>query len=1122
MPEATSFKNVLLDVAGRIAARETLAEIDQRTLWQAFLYLANTGHAEALDALRSRFGETKWDGAYPLEINAGPDRSLPLAADVKRLFGPLSPLGKKFGGDLTPQSFLAILEEVDAFAQLRLVATATRTHDTPGDGVDTVQKPSVGRPLAADPERRPTPPRSHPRKALADAVSVLQQRLESHVFGQTSAVRAFIDGLRTSLDRPHRKGVFGGSFLIFGPHGSGKGELLRILEDWVREYKSHIRLKDVVYCEGYLRNALPTLRDRIRESPPSFLVLNEFEKHEPELRDILMEGMSRAVLQLPDRDLGGKLEPTDVSGWVVILTGNVGRALWGRLPFKEKEILPDRERIKELLEREAIADPHRKNEVFSRTLSRAFLDRIDYFIPLAQLRYADAHKILDREVQRLRDELKQQHSASLEIEPRVLDLVILASYYKRGWSGRQALRGFGDHIESPSKKALLEHGSRTITMSSADRTFNNALKHGTPRILVIDDQWQTLCKVLSEGLRERAKVVGFPDVAQALHGSAEPFDLLLLDLYFDGQPLWKEYLHRWRTAQPETPVVLASDKVVSSADRLEIDRLGGVIGFLGKSPDPDAMAASLEPFLLHASWQAKIRAFEQAYGHGGDRVLFDLTVRNEGDLAKIRFSDVQCVVAEGTMQEGEEPVLSSATRHDVEEFLSLFLDPGTRATYGIDQPRGLLLYGPPGNGKTMIARSLARRMRCNFLAVGAGDFQSRWAGVAAERLKELFEQARMRQPCVVFVDEIDAVAPRRVEETGGGLLRDQAATVATLLAELDGFGGRSEVFIIGATNRKDSIDPAVLRPGRIDRQICVGPPGKNERKALLERLLLRHLGSVDLDWAASETYGLGCAEISRCIQDAAILAWRRTRSAHGVGESDPLLTALDLREAIDRLRHGERGDPEVARTSRELRAWHEAGHLVLDMALLGEIPARVTIVPRGDVGGFVRRSEEDVTRRGTVRRRSECLAEIATLLGAGVSEELRFGEHSTGVSGDRRAAVMLANDMVVRAGMGPVDAEVAGNLAEQHSPGDGTVLQVAGQAVDHRLVEAIAALIEEATALAKRELQVRRADLERAASLLMLHEEMARADIEREFGHLLASRPDGHEGTVHAPEAGMQ
>jgi cell division protease FtsH len=466
---------------------------------------------------------------------------------------------------------------------------------------------------------------------------------------------------------------------------------------------------------------------------------------------------------------------------------------------------------------------------------------------------------------------------------------------------------------------------------------------------------------------------------------------------------------------------------------------------------------------------------------------------------RVVFSSVGIAVADGAAHATEPPILPEETRQEIDEFLELFLNPGRRAELGVTQPRGLLLYGPPGNGKTMIARHLAGRMRCNFLALSSGDFTSRWAGVAAERIKKLFAQARLRQPCVIFIDEIDGVVPKRSSGSGSGVERDQASTVAALLTELDGFDGGGDIFLIAATNRREAIDEALLRPGRLDRMIEVSCPGRDERQALLAASFARvEPHEVDLGWAANETFGFSCAQIVAAVRDSKLLVHRR--SAAAASKEGCQITNADFREAVDCIRYGAaiRPDSMEARlleSAQAITAWHEAGHAVLSAALLGEIPERVTIVPRGHFGGYVRATREDQMRRAFSRTRTSCINELAMLLGGGIAESKLSDEHTSGVSSDRESAFQLAYRMVVSWGMGPFEAQVEGLLSRK---GEASTAASSSGAV----VREVSELLKEADVLARGELDLHEKLLQQIAQLLLEKKELDRSDLDNVLGEI--------------------
>ncbi|MCC5846788.1 MAG: AAA family ATPase [Verrucomicrobia bacterium] len=1102
-----TFHECLLACACRFAANDGESLLDLTALWKGFLYLAHHESDRARNALHERWPERDWHGAVPNTVSDGTSGTPKHAPEIIRLLGPLGVLNKKYGGQFTEENFFAALDSVNAWPQLGI------PHPSQADKRDVLPLPGDGDDAGVCDESAPEPSEESLPKpaaqmaslqnpALAEALADLRTRLEMQVFGQTAAMRAFADSLCAALDRPVQPGRLGGSFLVLGPNGCGKGEMVRVLEDWTKAHKASLRTKRVVRCEGFLQHSLHTLHHEISGGDPGFLVFSEFEKYQSDFRDILLEGLDRAVLQLPK--VGGKerLDFTPIHGWIIILIGNVGRALWGRLPFKEQHLLPDREHIREVLEQESISDSHHKSSIFEHSLSRSFLDRLDFFIPFCQLRYADVERILMREITTL-TRVVESRGGQLAVSPRVVELIVLGSYYKKAWSARQCLRGFKQHIENPVYDVLTQ-GGRQIRLTCVDKRFNRTLQRSRPRLLLLDDEAEQVLPLMREGLQDVADIVGAGDISEALERASEsPPELLVLDMFFgeENRPLWKEYLQTWRTAHPDVPVLLLSGKKVTCSDRLEIDKTGGVLGFVSKTFRPEEMRVALLPFLDHAGWQARVRAFEREYGYGGDRIVFDVSTNVEGSDAELSFSGVNLVVANRQADRGSEPILPEKTRQAIDEFVALFLDSRKRAALRIKQPRGILLHGPPGNGKTMVARSLARRMRCNFMALAASDFQGRWAGMRSERIKEVFEQARMRQPCVVFIDEIDGVAPRRQEDSGGGMLRDQADAVAALLTQLDGFDDGSEVFLIGATNRKEALDDALLRPGRIDRMIEVGKPGLRERVLLLEQLLGEMPKcEIPCEWAARECFGLSCAEITKVVGEAKLLALGRMQGATSVGAGMAPETA-DFREAVDHLRFGDgetRSPSENRALQREVTAWHEAGHLVVSMALMGRVPERVTITPRGDFGGYVRFAEEDA--RSSRRRRSDCIHELAVMLAGGASEVMKFGEHGSGVSRDREQAYALAHAMVAHWGMGSPEAEAEGFLRGRgRTQGQGTEGLPSGAASNQHLVASMAAIVNEASERTDQAVQEFRRDIERAATLLIEKEELTRDDLVAAF-----------------------
>lgn len=341
-----------------------------------------------------------------------------------------------------------------------------------------------------------------------------------------------------------------------------------------------------------------------------------------------------------------------------------------------------------------------------------------------------------------------------------------------------------------------------------------------------------------------------------------------------------------------------------------------------------------------------------------------------------------------------------AELREVKDFLT---DPTRFQNLGAQLPHGLLLYGPSGSGKTLLARALAGEGGVPFYSVSAASFVEVYVGVGASRVRQLFDEAKKNAPAIVFIDELDAVGRRRNSEAAGE--REYDHTLNQLLVELDGFSADSGVVLIGATNRPEMIDGALLRPGRFDRRIHVSGPDVVGREQILRLHAAKRPCSGSIDWAsvAKRTVGLTGAELANIINEASFLAARRQRDYIGSEEVD---------EAMDRAVSGPRSGRAMGDEEKRLIAYHEAGHALLSLLLKGVKPvARVSIVGRiGDSGRSMWSSAED----GQVMTRRELMAKLMVLLAGVASELYTFGEPSTRAEDDLREASALARKMVER------------------------------------------------------------------------------------------------------------
>ncbi len=360
---------------------------------------------------------------------------------------------------------------------------------------------------------------------------------------------------------------------------------------------------------------------------------------------------------------------------------------------------------------------------------------------------------------------------------------------------------------------------------------------------------------------------------------------------------------------------------------------------------------------------------------------------------KVRFKDVA-----GADEEKQELI-------EVVEFLK---DPRKFVELGARIPKGVLLVGPPGTGKTLLARAAAGEAGVPFFSISGSDFVEMFVGVGASRVRDLFENAKKNAPCIIFIDEIDAVGRQRGAGLGGGH-DEREQTLNQLLVEMDGFGGNEGIIMIAATNRPDILDPALLRPGRFDRQITVDRPDLKGREAVLE-VHARNKpldDSVNLKSIAARTPGFSGADLENLLNEAALVAARRDKKK---------VDMTDIDEATDRVIAGPAKKSRViSPKERKIVAYHEAGHTIIGVILdEADMVHKVTIVPRGQAGGYaVMLPKED----RYFMTKPELLDKITGLLGGRVAEDIVFGEVSTGASNDFQRATGIARRMVTEFGM---------------------------------------------------------------------------------------------------------
>ena len=405
--------------------------------------------------------------------------------------------------------------------------------------------------------------------------------------------------------------------------------------------------------------------------------------------------------------------------------------------------------------------------------------------------------------------------------------------------------------------------------------------------------------------------------------------------------------------------------------------------------------SSLLPMLLIVGiW---FMLMQQSQGGGGRVMNFGKSRarRYDEDSIKITFKDV--AGADEAKQELEEVV----------EFLK---HPKKYNDLGAKIPKGVLLYGPPGTGKTLLAKAVAGEAGVPFFSISGSDFVEMFVGVGASRVRDLFEQAKKSAPCIVFIDEIDAVGRQRGAGLGGGH-DEREQTLNQLLVEMDGFGANEGIIMIAATNRPDILDPALLRPGRFDRQIVVDRPDIKGRQEILKVHVKGKPISpeVELGVIARRTPGFTGADLSNLVNEAALMAARKNKNKIDMPE---------MEEAAERVIMGpERRSRVISDKEKRLTAYHEGGHTLVGMLLDNTDPVhKVTIIPRGRAGGYTLSLPKEDRYYAT---RSEMLDELKVLLGGRVAEALVLKEISSGASNDLQRATSLARQMICEYGMSP-------------------------------------------------------------------------------------------------------
>ena len=520
------------------------------------------------------------------------------------------------------------------------------------------------------------------------------------------------------------------------------------------------------------------------------------------------------------------------------------------------------------------------------------------------------------------------------------------------------------------------------------------------------------------------------------------------------------------------------------------------------------LVATLLSWILPAAvfygiWYFLIRRFADRQGLGGMMSIGKsrAKVYVEKDT-KVTFADVAGV---------------DEAKFELQEVVSFLKDPKTFGRLGARVPKGILLVGPPGTGKTLLARAVAGEAGVPFFSISGSEFVEMFVGVGAARVRDLFEQARQAAPCIIFVDELDALGRSRSSSSFGGF-DEKEQTLNQLLAELDGFDPSAGVILLAATNRPEILDPALLRAGRFDRQVLVDRPDHAGRFAILKVhvVKIQLAPDVDLDQVAGMTTGFTGADLANLVNEAAIAATRRNAKAVDLD---------DFTVAIERIVAGlEKKSRVLSAAERRRVAYHEMGHALVAASLSGVDPVhKVSIIPRGvgALGYTMQRPTEDrflLTSEDLKHR-------IAVLMGGRAAERLVFdGDISTGAADDLQHATEIAMEMVTRFGMDPLIGDRIYAPAPQPFLGTNQQdrLVSASEATSREIDLAVKDLIERAATLAQTTLEARRNDLEAGALLLLERETVTAADFEPLRRAASEAAPLEDARMTAPPEAGAQ
>jgi cell division protease FtsH len=486
---------------------------------------------------------------------------------------------------------------------------------------------------------------------------------------------------------------------------------------------------------------------------------------------------------------------------------------------------------------------------------------------------------------------------------------------------------------------------------------------------------------------------------------------------------------------------------------------GAIWGFLGNLVFPVLLIASL--FFLFRRSNNMPGGPNQAMSFGKSKARFQMEAKTG-----IKFNDVAGI---------------DEAKEELEEVVTFLKQPEKFTAIGAKIPKGVLLVGPPGTGKTLLAKAIAGESGVPFFSISGSEFVEMFVGVGASRVRDLFKKAKENAPCLIFIDEIDAVGRQRGAGIGGGN-DEREQTLNQLLTEMDGFEGNTGIIIIAATNRPDVLDSALLRPGRFDRQVTVDSPDFNGRLAILEvhARNKKIAPDVSIESIARRTPGFSGADLANLLNEAAILTARRRKEA---------VTLAEIDDAVDRVVAGMEGTPLVDSKSKRLIAYHEIGHALVGTVLKDHDPVqKVTLIPRGQAQGltwFMPTEEQGLITK------SQLMARIAGAMGGRAAEEEVFGydEVTTGAGGDLQQVSEMARQMVTRFGMSSLGPLSLDNSSGEVFLGGGLMARAEySEQVATRIDDQVRRIIEEGHHIAGNLIRGNRELVDRLVDLLIERE----------------------------------